>query len=558
MSGFLASRGVEPDLVARVAGCEAEQYAGWTVASWGLAETRIAGEAQGERPCRFVAVGVGALLEGGSLRMLDARAWSARLGDERPRVGDLEGHWAFVRMWESGADACCDPVGQRALFYAQDGAGLVVSSSESHVALLLGRGVDVDALGQAVRLVNPVEVCSYVYGVERVPPGYRLVIGERSVALEPAVEIGWSAEATPDHATAVLASATRLASWDGSGQVSLGLSGGFDSRVLAALAPPATHLHTFGPDSADAQTAAQIAGALGRPLRRIPHPQASDSDRAWQQMLTFSGQVGIALPATAAFELGPYDGLHASGLRIVDGGLGEIVRRRYLTRMPADRLHPDHAPFVASHLARVTHDFWSDEARRMLDASLLPRVERVLSGLPAAIRADQRVDAFALRTRVWGTPHYGQARLDGQVVCLSPYLQPSVLRAAFGLPRRERRGRWMAQAVRRHSAGLARIRLAKAGTRYPFGWPHEAVSAWLMVRARMRGWPGPTHAERVLRVVEPQVRDLAAQAAGDGLYDRNRLLGAVDRLYASGVGAGVLSYWLGFELWRRGLRAASR
>ncbi|ARA92474.1 hypothetical protein AWN76_004355 [Rhodothermaceae bacterium RA] len=518
----------------------------------------------------WVVVGLGLRLHDGRAHPLQEADWAALLARDCPDLSDLDGHFVAMRWRGDTVEAFTDALGLRTLYLYETDDGLCFSTRLDGMARLGGPAViDFSAFGSHWLAFNQLDTRGLLAGVRRLGPGGRWTAeaGRRRHFAEQ----DWSPPPPPDRpAEAVL---TRLhaalhPALPAGRRLSLGLSGGIDSRLLLAMlarTPDAdVQLHTFGsPDHPDARIAHRLAAATGLPHVHLDAP-VPEADTCWSLLLDHVALTQGVSPASAVLGLRQVRSLYDAGCWMVDGGFGEILRRQFFNRL----LHrgrralqrgsaADLAAYLRFHRADV---FTADVTRRMTDG-LAAAMEQRWASLSALARhnPETAADLLGVRVRLPGFFGFEQNRLDALIPSYMPFAQPSLLAAVFGLPVALRRnGRFVRQTIRRHAPALARLPLVKGGTTYPFALPTLPAHLWTALQARLGRRYADSARTSFLATLRPLVLDLLHSAAVRTYapYDRKKLKALVEGYYAGDdARAAAVDWWLAFEAWRQAIGA---
>ena len=354
---------------------------------------------------------------------------------------------------------------------------------------------------------------------------------------------------------------------DSGRMVSLGLSGGMDSRLLLAMLMGIENrgftVHTFGDAlDPDVRTSSVIANTLGLEWKHFDEP-LPDVDSMMSMARQFAAQLCLVEPVSSFLKLRYYPALHRQGRLMIDGGFGEIARRQYLNRVArlgrsALRLRDTKRLFSLMRVDRG--DIFNPDVKEVMKRGAHESLERVLSSLPpvSEIGVENSVDLLAIRTRV---PNYGapeQARLDADVINFMPLIQPSFLRPAFSARTTLRSSGWFYRnLIRAHCAPLAGFPLVKSGITYGFGLSTSA--AWLLTKVKSKlgqSFVDPTPG-RFLMQGREYILDLAhsSDVAEWPPYDSRKIRSAVDAYFRKRNAKlrSTVDWWITFELWRRSL-----
>ncbi len=529
----------------------------------------------GSNPPQARPSGAGWLVCGLGIRKIDDHCsflsesdWQSLLSSEY--VSDfraIDGHFIACRWAEEKVELFSDQLGLRTLYVAQADEGVFFSTRIDWLSeLVKGASVDFRQLGPRWMSFNQFSYQSGLHGVQRLGPGGYGILTARSVQLrsEP-----WLPANTNDANESTFLShlqALTNPELQADERISLGLSGGLDSRTLLAVLlnrKAAFDAHIFGGQSdPDVRTAITIA--RDEQLRTVlfddPVP---DTDACVRLLQEYAAQAHLCEPVTSIVRLRYYDRIRKQNKLMMDGGFGELLRRQYLNRLlyrgraALKTLDPGAiAPFLSVDRGRI----FTDETWKMMEEGVALQLEGVLEDMPPMEELGEGnfLDILAIRTRVpnWGSPE--QARLDSTVLNYMPFVQPSLLNLAFSLPvSRRANGRIFRRLINSVHPSLSRYPLSKAGTTYPFKLNTVEAWAWTKVKSRLGRPYQDTLRHRVLERVKPFVLDTldSSDVRTYGAYDREYVSSMVREYYSGNLQrANTVDWWLTFELWRTSLR----
>jgi hypothetical protein len=145
----------------------------------------------------------------------------------------------------------------------------------------------------------------------------------------------------------------------------------------------------------------------------------------------FVGITNGATPVALAPHLAFYADLRSRNMTIIDGGFGEIARRRYLTRLQLfGRKAVQHGDVakILTYLQQPRADIFNPDMQvflqRAAEADMtwhieqMPRVE--------SIGFANWLDLFAIRTRLVGGIAFEQSRIDAYIRNYMPFAQPAI------------------------------------------------------------------------------------------------------------------------------------
>ena len=522
----------------------------------GLAATCLHGLLPDGR--RWLLVGLGLEAGEAGFRALDAPAWSDLASRAQPEIDRLDGHFVLLRWSDNRFEAFVDQTGTRTLYLKPLRDGLLFSTRLDHLAGLLG-GLEIDyrVFGAQWITFNQLSSESPVEGLVRLGPAGHARFSEGQLKV---TERTWTPQMDrtdrSGHAFARRIQAL-LRPADGR-RLSLGLSGGLDSRLLLALGPAGMATHVFGPaDHPDARVSNAIAREEGLPHRCMDRPGPA-IDQCLDEAIEAAGTTHAIAPASSIGSRNLAARLHDAGYTMVDGALGEAARRQFMNRLLWQGRGTSTPPAILRCIRVRRFDCFAPDARRLMETGTHGQIDALWSALPRYLGREDSVDLAGIRSRLPNFFGLEQQRLDGIVECFMPFAQPSVLRSIFRLPLPLRRsGRLFRKLIRRERPSLARYRLVKDTTSYPFRLAGPGATLFTRASKRLGSRYRDSSRLAFLRVLKPFVMDtLHSQAVRTyGPYDVPAITAAVDGLYGGQTGlAASVDWWLSFEIWRQSMQ----
>ena len=487
------------------------------------------------------------------------------MSSERPRLDRLGGGFIALRWRANRLEAFSDVLGLRSLHWMRAEGGMLFSTRVDWLAAMVGGlEADWDALGSHWLAYNQLSHRSLVRGVSRLGPGGHLILTSDEARIE---HHPYSPRTGEHHETLSALLAAQLKSHD-ERTVSLGLSGGMDSRTLLALKPRRGRfgIHVFGAKSLeDVEVALSIAEEGHLPYSHF-HVPPSDRHELLRTVADHAVQAQSVSPASAALSLRYYAELRSQRKLVVDGGFGEIVRRQFMNRLlrRGSRAIREHDGRAALAHVRFDRAFLFREAvRRKLEVGAVEDMASLLRSMGEwlDLGLENVVDLMTVRTRLPNFYGFEQARLDTQVQNYMPFAHPRLLDAVFSIPpRRRRRGRISRRIIASNAPRLRRYPLVKSDVSYPYGLPPLMSAIAVKLTRRFGETDEPPDRTLVLTQLKEYMMDRigSADVRNDDAYDHATLASLADAYYRDGNFGSQLDWWLAFDFWRRAVEQPGR
>jgi asparagine synthetase B (glutamine-hydrolysing) len=515
----------------------------------------------------WLVVGVGIQKQNLCCRFLKLKQWHDILSAPKPDLTRLDGHFVALRWNDKLIECYTDQFGLRTLFFARTKNCVALSTRSDWLARFTGRNeINFEQFGSHWLTFNQFSHESLIRDLSRLGPNGTAICTADSISLRHTPWLPDGLRRSKQDAIELLQSFSNP-DLPLDKKLAFGLSGGLDSRVLLAVMQSSRRqpfsLFLFGhPHEPDVRIAQEIAAAEGIDQEffseLLPFP-----DDVINRLVEYEGEMQLVSPMSLWLKLRFYSELHQKNNVIIDGGFGEIARRQFMNRalirarsLLMQGQTAQLFPYIATHRASI----FNQEIEREMQKGVATQLARVWQEMPsiADIGAETFADLLVVRYRYANYAGAGQASMDNEIVSYMPFIQPSYVNAAFGLPLNEKRnGRFYREILRTQRPGLTRHVLVKGTTTYPF-WM-TTLPAWLWTKVKSKFGsefvdPLPTillhHLrEFVLDTVESErVRTYSP-------YDYGAIKSRIDQFYSGRTSlARDVEWWLSFELWRRALQ----
>ena len=510
----------------------------------------------------WISLGCGFGKENGDKKLYGYRDWSDLKIED---IGALDGHFVHLRYEKEVLKIFTDTIGLRTLYWAESHGQFVFSTRLDWVAKYLGgRRIDFERIGSRWLLYNQLTYDSPVSGIQKLGPSGRLVLDHGSMTSH---HTAFTPDFSPRNTIeqySDLVSKSLHPRMDSDLTLSLGLSGGLDSRTLLSMLLQSDRnkfqAHTFGDkQEPDVFIASRIS--KGEKVRHIvcdiPLPGAAETIPILDE---YVAQTNLAEPAYSVIRLRHYNGLDSGKYFVVDGAFGEVSRRQYMNRLllgGVQAVTQRRFDRFVKTLAFRRGNIFNADAAMMMKRGAEKEIGATLETMPdpRRIGIGNYLDLWVLRTRV---PNYGcdeQARVDGIILNYMPFVQPSLANCIFGIPVRRRNGSNIFKTIiSLHAPQLERYPLVKNNATFPYHLSRAAAMILAQIKLRMGLAYEDASPHLFLEMMKEFVFDAlhSKEAVEYDAYDHAGISKMVHDYY-SGVRANAneVCWWLTFELWRR-------
>ncbi|MFH1008485.1 MAG: asparagine synthase-related protein [Candidatus Latescibacterota bacterium] len=499
-------------------------------------------------------------------RLMSKDDWSSLFSKSMDdRIKQLDGHFVTIQWSKNEISFHTDQLGLRQLFFTEIGHGQFAFSTRLDWISRSNTNSTIDfrEFGSQWLLHNRLSLNSIATETMRISQGgeAKYVNGKLSTSNKP-----WSPSMgtdlpDEDHIS-ILEKLTRLPLKDGA-SLSLALSGGLDSRVLLSILLSSEYkdwsLHSLHhPENPDIKIAKLISSELGIEHQFI-EDEIPDAPKCIALLDDYVGYTHAVSPASNFIGLQFYSQLYQQSKIVIDGGLGEIARHRYLNRLlrlgKKYLLDGDYGailPYIKQNRAPI----FSAEVNNRMNEGVTSEIMNLADSMPdiREIGIDNWTDLLAIRTRLPNLAGLEQSRADTEVVTYMPFAQPSFLRHVFSAAVSERRNGTFFKKMLRKNRVLSSFPLAKDGVVYPLFFPNTASSIYIGLRRKYGKMFHDNLTDLFLGRVSEYVQDTLTSSSvkNCGYYNYNFIAETVSAYYKGDKEhSSIVNWWLSFETFRQ-------
>ena len=536
------------------------------LATGGIPETCLSSISENNFSC-WIACGVGIKYENGQTFLMNKSDWNSELTNQNFSQYNLNGHFAAAIWNKNKLELFTDQLGIRNIYLTKLNDSIAFSTRLDWVSKLNKNiSIDWEKFGARWFLLNPISNESFLKNVEIMNQGGKAVISLNPLSYQIKNQ-PWHPDLVPSLSEdkdfiSILRDFT-LCGLNNDKKISLALSGGLDSRILLALLISSKSenwsLHSFYfREHPDTKIAARISKELN-----VDHffwePSIPPIDKSVSLLTEYVGETMLATPASKYLNLRFYLPLYNQNKIVIDGGYGELARRRYLRLYlkGKEALYNNDSEKVIYLLKYNRADIFSDEYARLMYSGMKKLMDEIFCSMPLVkdYGIENWVDLFEARTRlVYSSVE--QSRSDSKLVNYMPFTQPSFLKKVFKTPVSERNNnKIFYKIIKDFSPVLSKIPLVKGGTTYPFGLGSIPSSILIKLKNKLGFYYKDNLIIRFLETLSEYIQDTvnSGDVTSCEYYDYKKVKDLVEGFYRKKNLALALEvdWWLTFETWRR-------
>jgi hypothetical protein len=515
-----------------------------------------------------IAVGVGIKKNNEELRFMTSLDWGGEVSLEQTR--ELNGHFVLIKWNKNEIKIFTDKLGLRDIYFTKlPGNVILFSTRADWIAKITETKLNFREFGSRWLLFNQISPNSIFENIERITGGTYVTINRTNNNIA-ADKFNWlpavSGNDFSNMGFSDLLEKLILFPSDHAYKISLGLSGGMDSRVLLSYLignkKANWDTYTFGDEnSPDSYLANNIITDLGINHMQINIPFSAPAD-CLKRITDYVSKTLVNNPASGFLQLWNYDAFTDPNEIIIDGGFGEIWRREFFNRLlirGKNSLENNNIKGIMNHLISPRADIFNSEIQNVMLEGCNEQLENIIKELPGInyIGKENWADLFAVKTRLTNYYSHEQARLDELVLNYMPFAQPSLLENLINLRLMQRNnGRLFRDIIKNNCKLLIKYPLAKGLITHPYWFNTIQSRFWNIIRKKLK-WKAYNdyHLINLINLLTPFIQDIihSRTTREYDFYNYSNILKLSDSLKKKDVSdkdISELDWWLAFELFR--------
>ncbi|MCL5021563.1 MAG: hypothetical protein M1339_07910 [Bacteroidetes bacterium] len=495
-----------------------------------------------------------------------------RANEKVREVQPVDGHYVAVCWDANELELFTDPLGLRRAYVADCGNFIVASTRLDWTASFLhSPELSIESLATGWTFINSFSDDSFVKGVIRIGPSGHATIKNGKIEHR---WHHWEPQLRREHkpVSSLLTEATFLPFKEGR-KITLGLSGGVDSRTLLALLlqtdRAAWQVHSLGNvGNPDIAVAKQLADVLGIPIRirydTLREPETAESIS--ESLREYSLQTEMSDSPFGYPRLSLFSEMSADGYWMIDGGYGELLRRSYGNRLLLSGkkaiLSKDYKSLIP-HFLLPRSPIFNTGMQSFLKQESEKQFEAALEELPPLTKKGDLgnwIDILHIRYRLKNFAGASQGLYDHYIPNYMPFALSTLISSYLNLSSRARsNNRINRRIVSRSSREVRRAPLISYGVPVPYWTIRNLILSRSIGKFKRELGAGVNFQKRSFRIealiklnefVHDRISSSAVRTFPHYAYDY--LIDHIDNFYASPneSDAVILDDWLTFDFWR--------
>ncbi len=448
----------------------------------------------------------------------------------------------------------------RSLFIAKVGDSTLISTRFDWLIPFSAKSIDWNKFGAHWLSVNPFSGSSFVEGITRLrgSASYDFQTKRFEIKQKP-----WLPSEQKIDVEGFLKELIRSI-YSEKQHLGLGLSGGLDSRVLYALLADnklTISTYTFGgiehPDEKIVQQLIRLSKSDHQHISYDPDTFSLDKLKELSTRTLLNSSVSDVLTNALYQQLG------RQSLASIDGGIGEIGRRRYLKNVElraGKAVNTQDIDTLLPFFLAPKADFFTEEINQKMHAGFRQDLTLEMAKMPDVntIGLPNWLDLFSIRTRLSNIAGLSQEVVDNTHFHIMPFVQTDFLSGILSLPVAERNNAQLfRRLIKMHKAELTKIPLVKGDEQYPYWMKDLTATIWNKLQAKFKTRFTNTLVPNILLTNEAEIRDLfaAKTVKESGVYNPKQVEHILSSFYELNdyTFASPLNWMLTFELFRKSL-----
>ncbi len=540
------------------------------IAAGGIRETCFHGVENNSINNGWVVSGVGIEYRDNRFHLMTETDWANFFERFSPkRLRELNGHFVIVKWKDEHIECFTDQLGLRNLYLTNFNNKYTCFSTRLDWLAQVNPESNIDYKVFATQwlLINNLSLECPVTHIKRLSQNGYAKCNSESIKFS---NSSWSSD-IPSHLSDIdyidLLRELTVFPLRESQKISLALSGGIGSRVLFSILLSSSFRNWSTHSLHDSENADSIISKRLTETTNVDNKLFEDSIPGEDELLTklneFVGYTNAVYPISDVLGIEYYTKLHQQNKIVIDGGLGEIARRRYLNRLlllGKKTFHQREIEKIKSSLFFERAPIFNSDAMKLMHEGINQQLNNLLESMPSVneFGFENWLDLMAIRTRFPNVAGYEQSRADGYIVTYMPFAQPSFLKKLFEIEISKRKNSKFFKRIIARNNNLTKIPFVKDDIEYPYFLNTILSSIYIKTKKKFRRKNNNKLKKSLLLSLRDFVFDTinSSDFKSDEFHDRKYIKSIISN-YDNGQREYInkIIWFITFELWRQNINS---
>lgn len=519
----------------------------------------------------WVVSGVGLISENQNNRIMSAEDWAKLLESDLFDPSKINGHFVVVKCRnDNSIKIYNDLIGFRTIYLFKQRNRIIFSTELTWIIKFVNNPeINIKVFGSRWLTFNQLSHECLINDIQKLAPGGKISIKNDRISVEHLNWIPEKIESTRVSFANCLVPFLFPKSYSNL-PITLGLSGGLDSRTLLSLYSARENnndkkkfIHTFGEIQDPDVKVAKIICSYFDFNNKVFSDDCYWNINLLNSMKEYARDALLVEPVSGIIKNNYLHDSYFQNKIVIDGAGGEIARQQFLNRLRLKgkgNVLNKNLVGVLKNIFIIRSDIFSPDVMREMKNGCLKDIENLLITIPEAskIGFENFIDLMAIKYRF--PNYYGpeQSRLDKTIVSFSPFVQHTVLQQIFSLSVNLKKNSVLfREIIRNWQPKLRQFPLVKDGVTYPYGMSTISASIYTKIKKRLLINNTSTPKNRFFDSLKEYINDLilSSELKHFALYDCKKINAIVEQYYTGKKSLqNQLDWFLTFELWRRAHR----
>lgn len=455
-----------------------------------------------------------------NIRFLTHKDWTniLNLNVKNNIISNLNGHFIGIQAIENELFLFTDALGTRDIHYFEINDEVYFSSKPDFLKNF-NKSNEIDFENFITRFTLSVQFNqkSVFKGLKRLTANTRIHLSKNKFEFSATPYFPKRIESSPEIIENKLEQLLLVGSKDNN-KITLGLSGGMDSRLLLAILLKSKinnwDLYSFGyQDHPDVKIAKKISKEININHKIYNSDLNNIEDSNFYKLVEdFCIATSATSPTTETLQKSYYSEMHQNNLTILDGGFGEILRRGLFNRLLFSKNDIVNKNINNLHKTlKVNYpDIFNPDLKSKIEQSTKDQISETLEIMPDLneFGFENWLDLLSIKTKLPNYTGIEQSRTDNFAKVITPYQQKVIFDLNFNLKLDYRlNSKMFKMLIENNSPILTKFPLVKGDITHPYSFNTLQSKIYTKIYKFVSSPKADENQNKVLQKLKPLIFD---------------------------------------------------